>query len=86
MKEDFWGVEAEPPFGFFVRFEVGMASFVVIRHGMARLAMKGAVGFTAEIGMFQRMGTGLSAVGRGTGNEDSVVALADEILVEEGSE
>ena len=85
MEEDFWGVEAEPPFGFFIRLKVRVASFVDVRHGVASLAMKGAVGFTAEIGVFQRMGTGLSAVGRGAGNEDGVVAFADETLVEEGS-
>jgi hypothetical protein len=86
VKEDFWGVEAEPPFGFFIRFEVGMACLVVVGHGMVRLAMEGAVGLTAEIGVFQRVGTGLSAMGSGAGGEDCVVALADETLIKEGSE
>ena len=86
MKEDLWGIEAEPLFGFFVRFEVGMASFIVVRHGVARLVMEGAVGLVAEVGVFQRVGAGLSAVGCSAGGEDCVVALADETLIKEGSE
>jgi hypothetical protein len=83
VEEGLWGIEAEPPFGLFIRFEVRMASFVVIRHGVAGLAMEGAVGFVAEVGLFQRVGVGLSAVGNSARGEDYVIALANKALVEE---
>ena len=86
MEEDFWGIEAEPPFSFFVRLKVRVASFIVVRHGVVRLAMEGAVGFATEVGVFQRVGAGLSAVGRSAGNEDCVVAFVYKALIEEGGE
>ena len=86
IEEDLWGIEAEPPFGFFIRFEVGMACLIIVGHGVARLVMEGAVGLVAEVGVFQRVGAGLSAVGCSAGGEDCVVALADEALIEEGGE
>ena len=51
---------------------------------MAGLAMEGAVWFTTEVGMFQRVGVSFSTVGHGTGGKDCIVALVDEALVEEG--
>ena len=46
--------------------------------------MEGAVWFAAEIGVFQRMGAGLGAVGSGAGGEDRVIALVYKALIEEG--
>jgi len=46
--------------------------------------MEGAVGLAAEVGVFQRVGAGLSAVGSGARGEDCVVALANKALIEEG--
>jgi hypothetical protein len=46
--------------------------------------MEGAVWFTTEVGMFQGMGAGFSAVGSGAGGEDHVIALAYKALIEEG--
>jgi hypothetical protein len=46
--------------------------------------MEGAVGLAAEVGVFQRVGAGLSAVGRGAGSEDRVVAFTNKVLIEEG--
>jgi len=86
VEEDLWGIETEPSFGFFIRLEVRVASFVVVRHGVVGLAMKGAVGLAAKVGVFQRVGACFSAVGRSAGSEDGVVAFADETLVEEGGE
>jgi hypothetical protein len=48
--------------------------------------MEGAVWFATEVGMFQGMGMSFGAVSSGAGGEDHVVALADEILIKEGSE
>jgi len=45
--------------------------------------MEGAVGFVAEVGLFQRVGVGLSAVGNSARGEDYVIALANKALVEE---
>ena len=61
-----------------------MASLVVIGHGIAGSVMEGTVGFVAKAGVFQRVDMGLGAVGRGTGGEDHVIALASEALIEEG--
>ena len=51
---------------------------------MVGLAMEGVVWPMTEVGVFQGMGAGLSAVGSGTGGEDRVVALANKALIEEG--
>ena len=61
-----------------------MAGFVIVRHGVAALTVEWAVGFAAEIGVFQRVGAGLSAMGSGAGGEDCVIALAYKVLIEEG--
>ncbi len=45
-----WCIEAEPLLGIIVRLEVGMASFIVIRHV---LVMEGAVGFVAKVRVFK---------------------------------
>ena len=84
VEEDLWGVEAKPLFGFFVRFEVGMACLIVVGHGVVGLAMEGAVWLATEVRVFQGMGAGLGAVGSGTGGEDRVIALAYKALIEEG--
>jgi hypothetical protein len=82
----FWCIEVEPALSILVGLEVGVAGFVVIGHSVVGLAMEGAVGLVAEVGVFQRLGTGLSAMGSGARGEDCVVALADETLIKEGSE
>jgi hypothetical protein len=84
VEEGLWGIEAKPPFSFFIGLKIGVAGFVVVRHGAARLAMKGAVGFAAEVGVFQGMGVGFGAVGSGAGGEDRIIALAYKALIEEG--
>jgi hypothetical protein len=61
-----------------------MAGFVVVRHGVVRSAMEGAVGFATEIGVFQRVRAGFGAVSSGAGCEDCVIALANKALIEEG--
>ena len=45
--------------------------------------MEGTVGFAAKVGMFQRVGAGLGAVGHSTWGEDCVVTLAYKALIEE---
>ena len=45
-----WCIVAEPLFGILVRLEVGMAGFIVVQHV---LAVEGAVGFAAKVGMFK---------------------------------
>jgi hypothetical protein len=61
-----------------------MASSIIVGHGVVGLVMEGAVGFAAKVGIFQRVGVGLSAVGSGAGGEDCVIALANKALIEEG--
>ena len=68
----------------FVGLEIGVAGFVIVGHDAVGLAMEGTVGFVAKAGVFQRVDMGLGAVGRGTGGEDHVIALASEALIEEG--
>jgi len=51
---------------------------------MVGLAMEETVWFMTEVGVFQRMGAGLGAVGSGTRGEDCVIALANKTLIEEG--
>ena len=70
----------------FIRLEIGVASFVVIGHGVVGLAMEGAVRSAAEVGMLQGVGAGLSTVGSGSGGEDREIALAYKALIEEGGE
>jgi hypothetical protein len=79
-----WCIKVEPTFSIFIGLEIGVAGLIVIGHGIVGLAIKGAVGFTAEVGVFQRMGAGLGAVGSGTGGEDCIIALAYKALIEEG--
>jgi hypothetical protein len=61
-----------------------VASFVIIRHGVVILAMEGTIVFVAKVGMFQRVGTGLGAVGSGARSEDCIIALVNKALIEEG--
>jgi hypothetical protein len=61
-----------------------VASFVIVGHGAVELAMERAVRFVTEVGMFQRVGVGLGAVGCGARGEDCVVALVNKALIEEG--
>jgi len=84
VEKDLWRIEAEPAFGVFVRLEVGVSGFIVVRHGMVGLAMEGTVWLVTKVGVLQGMGACPCAVSSGARGEDCVVALVYKALIEEG--
>ena len=81
--EESWDVEAVPSFGFFIVFEVRVASLVVVRHA---LVMVRAIVFTAKAGVLEGMFAGLCRVACRAWYKCHKLALSNEVAVEEGGE